>query len=106
MNCQTIRKMVRSVNETYLNILSPIPKCDFGTNEVSALSNSYLHSLRFIGTRLDCNNLTRLWSSTTFFLNYSNLHANVYRMISLVKVLSTYFKFVNNHIVLSHLEIS
>ena len=54
MNCETIRKMVRSVNETYLNILLSIPKCDFDTNKVSALSNFSLHPLRFIGTRLDC----------------------------------------------------
>ena len=38
INCETIGNMVRSVNETYLNILSPFPKCDFDTNEVSALS--------------------------------------------------------------------
>ena len=53
INSETVGKMVRSVNETYLNILSPFPKCDFDTNKVSALSNFYSHPLRFIGTRLD-----------------------------------------------------
>ena len=48
-NCETVGKMVRSVNEMYLVILSP----DFGSNEASALSNFYLHPLRFVGTRLD-----------------------------------------------------
>ena len=45
MNCETVGKMVRSANEPYLIILSPFPKCDFDTNEVSALSNFDLHPL-------------------------------------------------------------
>ena len=60
-NCETVGKMVRSVNEMYLVILSPafcsneasaLPA--FCNNEASALSKFYLHPLRFIGTRLDC----------------------------------------------------
>ena len=53
INCETVGKMVRSMNEMYLNTLSLFPKCDFDTNEVSALSHVYLHPLRFVGMRLD-----------------------------------------------------
>ena len=61
MNCETVGTMVRSVNEMYLNILSPFLKCDFDTNEVSALFNFYLHPLRFVGMRLDCILKSEKW---------------------------------------------
>ena len=43
INCETVGKMIRSVNEMYLNILSTFPKCNFDTNDGLALLNLYLH---------------------------------------------------------------
>ena len=47
MNFKTIGKMVRSLNEM------SSPKCNFDTNEFSALLNFYLHPMRFVGTRVE-----------------------------------------------------
>ena len=60
MNCETVGKMVRSVNEMCLNILLSFPKCNFDTKEVSALSNFYMQPLKFVGTRLDCSKIDSL----------------------------------------------
>ena len=49
INRETVCKMVRSVTETYLVILSPVKSL---TYEPSALSNFYLHPLRFVGNEV------------------------------------------------------